>query len=273
MKAKVKKWRSIKRVFGRVVRLILLVGAIFGIMVWLRPHYPKIEKYLKRFGIGRIDTAQADRYYDLLSEHARQGGELVLDLGVKDNDDLQNAVSRLKGVMGLRDYKIFLARHDADKPPGYINQIDSREMEIRISKEVRERREEMSVLVHELSHIYVWNLEESVFGGCDQEKLVDCAGIFLGLGIVILNGLTDETVPVLFVGEETRKKFYGYLKPEQFGYLFARYCAEHGVAEKDVWPFLNTAGRKYFSEGRDFLKKRGRPIRSSHPVKYVNFSG
>ena len=106
-----------------------------------------------------------------------------------------------------------------------------------------------------MGHIYVWNLDQSVFGKCDQEKLNDCAGVFLGLGVLMLNGLTDEAVRSLLDGYETKKKFYGDLKPEQIGYLFARYCSAHGIPEDTVRPSLTATGRKYFDIGRAHLHK------------------
>ncbi|MCI0482204.1 MAG: hypothetical protein L0213_11535, partial [Candidatus Dadabacteria bacterium] len=147
---------------------------------------------------------------------------------------------------------------DAEKPPAYIQQLASGHAGILISKKVTERREELNLLVHELGHIYVWSLDKSVFGKCDEEKLNDCSGVYLGLGILMLNGLTDEGVRSLTEGYEERKKFYGYIKPDQIGYLLARYCRDHAIPEETVLPHLSPTGKKYFDKGRAFLKNRGR---------------
>lgn len=263
MKAKDKRFRRMRRMIGKAIRFIMIAGVIFAAVVWLRPHYPKIEQYFKRFGSLRIEASEIDRYYGLLSRYERPGKDMILDLGVKENDDLQLVLNKLKGVMGLGDKKMLLLYHDAEKPPAYVKHIGGDDIKIFVSKKVTERREEINLLTHELGHIYVWRLEPAVFSKCDQERLVDCSSVFLGLGVLILNGLTDETTLSLGEGYETRKKFFGYLKPEQFGYLLARYCAEHGVLSDAVLPFLNPTGKKYFNYGLGYLKKKSRAISAS----------
>jgi hypothetical protein len=123
---------------------------------------------------------------------------------------------------------------------------------------VKEEREVLNLLVHELGHIYVWDLKGSVFAKCDQEKLNDCAGAYLGLGVVMLNGFTNEFGLLPGEGYESKVKEFGYLKPEQVGYLTARYCAEHAVPPGAVRPFLNRYGRRYFDRGLEHLR-RSRP--------------
>jgi len=263
MKAKVKRARRTMRQFKRIIYTILLIGALFFTTPWLHENYQPIEKYFKLFGRLKIDTAEIDAYYDLLSKNATPAKDLMLDLGVKESDGLQLVIDRLKGAMGLGEYKIWLAHHDAEKPPAYIKQLGYGDMSIMISKNIKERKEEINLLVHELGHIYVWKLAPSVFGKCDQEKLVDCSGVFLGLGVMMLNGMTDDFTLLPGQGYETRKKLFGYLTPEQLGYLLARYCAEHGIAEDAVRPFLGRAGQKYFDTGCEYLKKNASAIKRS----------
>jgi hypothetical protein len=252
MKAKIKKARKRMRIVKKVVYFLVMIGLAYFAVVFL---YPKWTIFYASY--QRINTSEIDKYYDLLTKRAKPSKDFVLDLGVKKSESLQPAVDRLKNVMGLGDYKIWLAHHDAEKPPAYIKTLGYGDMGILLSTKVKERREEVNLLVHELGHIYVWRLEPSVFGKCDQEKLVDCSGVFLGLGVLVLNGLTDEFRLLPGEGHETQKKFYGYLKPEQFGYLVARYCADHGIADEAVTRFLEPTGRKYFDIGRNYLKRIG----------------
>jgi hypothetical protein len=255
MKAKVRRARKIRRVIKKIAYLLVLAGVIYITAPRLYQKYPIIEGYFKRFGIHRIDVSQVGSYYDLLSENAQPSKDLLLGLGIKEDDDLQLAVDRLKDVMGLRDYTIWLSHHDAEKPPAYIKQLGYGDMGIMISTMVKERREILSLLVHELGHIYVWRLDKAVFGKCDEEKLVDCTGVFLGLGVLMLNGLTDEMRLMPSQEYETRKKVYGYLTADQFGYLLAKYCADRDIDRDAIKPFLNSAGWKYFNNGFDYLRK------------------
>ena len=225
MKAEKRRLRKFGRIAGRAVRLLVAAGLIALSAYWLRPHYPALVGYLNSFGRARVDTKLVDEYYDLLSKHGAAKDEMVLGLGVKDEDDIQVAIDRLKGVMGLGRYKIWLAHHDADKPPAYIKQLGYGDMGILISRLITARREVLNLLVHELGHIYVWGLKSPAFGKCDQEKLNDCAGVFLGLGVVMLNGLTYEFTLMPGEGYEARTREFGYLRPEQIGYLVARFCA------------------------------------------------
>ena len=69
--------------------------------------------------------------------------------------------------------------------------------------------------------------------------------------------MTDESVFMPGSEYETRKKTYGYFKPEQFGYLLARYCRERGIEKANIDRFLLPAGKKYFDAGWAYLKKMG----------------
>lgn len=210
-----------------------------------------------------VDTAEIDKYYNLLSRDMISSNGLVLSLGVKESDDLQVAVDRLKAAMGLEGYKIWLGYDDKESPPAYIKNVSPGSMIIMVSKNVKQRREQINLLVHELGHIYVWKISKSALRNCDEEKVVDCSGTFLGLGILTLNGLTDDFSFIPGGEYIAEKKMFGYLKPEQFGYLLARYCREHGIAYNKITPFLNSAGRKYFNIGCRYLarvaNKTGRP--------------
>lgn len=203
------------------------------------------------------DTAEVDRYYDLLLKNAKQPQTLVLTLGIKDGEDLQMITNRLKKTMGLEQYEIWIGHHDdTEKPLAEIKNMGYGIMGISIYSGITEKREEISLLVHELGHIYVWDLDEAILKGCDEEKVVDTSGIFLGLGILILNGLTDETSFVPGGEYESKKKFLGYLYPSEFGYLLARYVREYGIPKSNITLFLNPTGREYFESGYNYLERQ-----------------
>ncbi len=208
----------------------------------------------------RVDTTEVDGYYDLLIRHGKPSDDLLLNLGVTESDDIQKAINRIKDAMSLEATDIYLVQHDGGKKPAYITNKGRGVMGLALSDRVTALHEKINVLTHELAHIYVWNMDRSLINVYDEEKIVDTSGVFLGLGILILNGLTDD---IFFMpGEEyqTEKKFFGYIQPEEFGYLLARYCAEHGIAVDKITPFLTPTGRKYFSIGRTYLARREKPV-------------
>jgi hypothetical protein len=261
-----KRARSIRRAIKKIFSFLFLICVLIFVLGGIVLYYPEIKPYLNRLTVVPISTAEIDSYYDLLSEHKQPGKELALDLGMSDADGLEVAIYKLKAIMGLADADIGLGFHNKEKPPAYIRK-EGEKMTVFVSTKVTGRREEINLLAHELSHIYVWRLEQPIFGACNQEKLVDCASVFLGLGVLTLNGLTDEYNVSPDGGYEMRKKTFGYLEPNQFAYLLARYCADHNIKDDAVKPYLGPAGRKYFKFGSTYLRKRTH--RTSTPMLLV----
>ncbi|MBU1122638.1 MAG: hypothetical protein ABIH71_00095 [Candidatus Omnitrophota bacterium] len=216
MKSAVKRSRRVRRIVKKVFSSFFLGCVFVFVLGGIVLYYPEIMRYFDRFTVVKIDTTEIDTYYDLLSEYKQSGKDLVVDLGINDTDTLPIVINKLKNVMGLRNARIGFAYHNEEEPPAYIRRQGD-EMTVFVSTKIKERREEISLLAHELSHIYVWRLKPSIFGMWDQEKLVDCASVFLGLGVVALNSVTDEyTVSPDGGRYEILKKTFGYLKPEQF---------------------------------------------------------
>ncbi len=212
-----------------------------------------------------IDTGEIDLCYELLLKKGTASSDLILDLGVRESSDLQLAVDRIKKAMALKDYDIWLSYHGDSTPPAYIERKGPF-LTIYFSTQIEQLREKINVLIHEIGHVYVWGLG-GIPSGYDEEKVVDSSGVFLGLGIPVLNGFTDVT-SIGGMGEYRKeKKFYGYLTPDEFGYLMARYCAENGVYDGNVSAFLNHSGRKYFSRGRNYLARNNPGLRGEGTKK------
>jgi len=234
------KRRTVKRIFYFLIFALLAFTA--GSLLYMRL-------------TPGMDTKEADYYYDLLSGHEKPAPGMIFDLGIKADDTLEDSFKKLMKIYGFKGSGIILSRTNNEKPPAKIIDHGYGALEIQLSKKVVERREQINVLIHELCHIYVWHLDRSVYGKCDEEKLTDAMGVYIGLGVFILNGLTDE---VFFLpgGEYgTEKKFFGYLKPEEFGYLVARFAMDHNIPEATVMQHLNPTGKKYFSFGLAQLKR------------------
>jgi hypothetical protein len=213
-----------------------------------------------------IDTDEIDKYYDLLSDNSSPSEYFMLNLGISENDDSQIALDRLNVVLGLTNYSISLDSHNEKTPPAFVKNTDFATMSISIYKNISQKREIINLLTHELGHIYVWELDPSIISDCDEEKLVDSSGVFLGLGVLILNGFTDDITYMPGESYHTEKKFYGYLKPDQFGYLLARYAFDHRIEKETIMPYLLPAGRKYFDIGYTNFLKRNNTISPAKPV-------
>ena len=257
--------KFIRSLFSSTRKIIWLI--IFSVLVVLA------SWWLSRNYYTRLDTSEVDGYYEFLKKNAKPADELTLTLGLeekdgieaaldkaglKKNDNLQTAMERMKVGMGLGEYDISMGYGPQEKPPGFVTNYNGQYMIITISDKVQLRREQVSVLVHELSHISVWALDKSggMGEGGAQERLVDTSGFFRGQGVLTLNGQTDSLSASGDGGYSSEKKIFGYLKPEQFGYLLARYCAEHGIPAGSAGSFLGPAGRKYFDTGQAYLERR-----------------
>ena len=250
----------IKRKTLRAIVSILAVSALLVIAAsWIYGNF-----------FSDIDTEEIDLYYDLLSKEGQQSPDFILDLGVREGDDFQIAVDRVKKAMALKDYDIWLSSHGGHTPPAYIEKKGSF-LTIYFSTHVKLLREKIDVLVHEIGHVYVRALKGGVPKNYDEEKIVDASGVFLGLGIPVLNGFTDVTSIVGSGEYRTEKKFYGYLKPDEFGYLLARYCRENGIYPGNAAAFLNSSGRKYFVRGCNYIIRKEGPAEKTAEKKQGAF--
>jgi len=233
-----------RKTIKKIVYLLALFYAGLTAFAWIYPNF-----------FMKIDTSEVDRYYDVLSTGSKPSGNLILELGVKEDSGLQPVVDRIKSGMGLKDYNMWIKYTNMEKPPAYIEKLGNDTVNIYISKNLKQRSEQINVLIHELGHIYLWDLDDSFLNGCDEEKFNDCAGVFLGFGVLMLNGLTDDTFFIPGLEYRAEKKSFGYIRPEQIGYLLARYCADRGIDADGVIPYLRPAGKKYFNIGRNYFKR------------------
>lgn len=224
-----------------------------------------------------INSAEVDEYYELLLKHSKPAEGLTLSTGIEKKEDLPAALERLQKIMGLGKYDIDMDYGDQDEPPAYVQNTDNKYMTIIFSNKVRELKELLSTLVHELSHVSVWQIdpsllfmeglkkapEKSIFKGCDLEKVVDVSGVLQGQGVLTLNGQTDDFLIIPGLEFTSIKKSFGYLKPEEYGYLLARYCHDHGIPPANVEPYLDPGVRKYFIMGKNYLDRT--PLKNQKP--------
>ncbi|MBF0217814.1 MAG: hypothetical protein HQL30_12580 [Candidatus Omnitrophica bacterium] len=226
--------------------IIVLLAAYVGVFAlsWI------YNKFLYR-----LDTTRADKYYDVLARNAKPSENFILDLGIKDNDDPVMALGRIKTALGLDKYSVCLNYHGLDTPPAYIENNNGI-LTIYLSAKIKKKSEQLNVLTHELCHVYVWDIDKTLKEGCDEEKIVDTSGVFLGLGIPILNGFTDEFYVSASGQQRFEKKGFGYLTPGEFGYMLARYMSSENIPEELITPFLTSTGHNYFNEGVDCLKRK-----------------
>jgi hypothetical protein len=234
-----------RKTLRKIGFLLIILPTIFGSAAWVYTRY-----------MLKIDTAEVDKYYDILCKYGKSPATLVYELDIGPGSGLQTITDELKKSMGLSGYKIWAGHGETGQRPAYVTSLAPGVVTVTVSKRVSDQREQINVLIHELSHIYVWGMDKSAIEKCNEEKLVDCTGVFLGLGILMLNGLTDESVFMPGTDHYSQQRLYGYIKPEQLGYLLARYCEERNIPYKKVMASLESPGRRYFNMGYNYMKRR-----------------
>jgi len=243
----------------KILLLLVILPAIFFGSIWI------YENILWK---SVQEKSPADIYYDFLEDADAPGGRLVLELGIKDDTPVETILERVKIGMGLERYGVIAGYHGAEKPPAYI-QNNNGLLTVYFSEMLQDKNEKINVTVHEMGHIYVWALKPRMGEKINEEKTVDCFGVYRGMGIQILNGLTEEFFNVPGTGfYSAKQRYFGYLKPGEFGYLLARYCRDKGIAPENVLPFLSDTGKGYFKEGLNMTRSSG-VLSEKKSVKFI----
>ncbi|MBU1121649.1 MAG: hypothetical protein KKF54_02990 [Candidatus Omnitrophica bacterium] len=228
---------------------IIISLLIFSFYRWVYPYY-----------FTKIKTNEIDKFYSFLSMHQDSGlnKNIIIKLGVKNANDFYALVEQLKKAMGLDYCNIHISIHAEDKPPAYIKTIGYNNYEISISRTLKTKHERIGAFIHELGHIYKTKLNIPFEYNYDEERLIDCICIHLGFGMFLMNNITDEEIYIPGVAHQSEKRFFGYLKPEQFGYLFARYLKENRVELGNIKPFLTRGAHRYFKIGSNYLTRKNK---------------
>ncbi|MFI1680162.1 hypothetical protein [Streptomyces sp. NPDC020607] len=87
------------------------------------------------------------------------------------------------------------------------------------------RRDIGAALAHEVMHVYLHRLDLSFPGTRDNEILTDTATTYLGAGWLLLDAYRED-------GASSQK--FGYLTPEEFGYVLAKRALAFGEAP-ETW--------------------------------------
>lgn len=131
------------------------------------------------------------------------------------------------------------------KVPGQVELSNDRDFFISLNKNLmNSSREVGAVLAHEIMHIYLNKKRLYFKNEVENEKIVDMCTILYGFGIVVMNGMS-ETIK----DESRERRYYGYLEPSEFGYLFARYIKQNNIKFEDIENEISGIGKDVLLEG------------------------
>lgn len=165
------------------------------------------------------------------------------DVAFGDDDDLYPGVQRVARAMvqhlRLPDARMIVSFRDMEHAanvelaagPEYFVELNSRFK--------NHRRDIGAALAHEVMHVYLHRLGLAFTGTRDNEILTDTAAAYLGSGWLLLDAFRQDSL--------TSQKF-GYLTPEEFGYVLAKRAALFGE-DPAIW-FTSPQAYESYRVGR-----------------------
>jgi len=121
---------------------------------------------------------------------------------------------------------------------------------ILIDSKYRDRLDEIgAILAHEIMHIYLYKHKVELPDKMDNEKLTDLATIYAGLGIIILNGMTDWI---------SHKQTFGYLDDKYswgewssgYGENFLDYLDKNNIRLGEIAGYIMPQSRGFIPYGK-----------------------
>ncbi|WP_404960696.1 hypothetical protein [Streptomyces sp. 147326] len=118
------------------------------------------------------------------------------------------------------------------------------------------RRDLAAALSHEVTHVLLHRLD-LCFPGTENEILTDTAAVYLGAGWLLLDAYREDAL--------THQKF-GYLTPEEFGYVLAKRAALLGE-DPSAW-FTSPQAYEAYVRGRALAERDHRrpPLAAAGPL-------
>ncbi|MFD6973627.1 hypothetical protein [Streptomyces sp. NPDC059949] len=119
------------------------------------------------------------------------------------------------------------------------------------------RRDLAAALSHEVAHVLLHRLDLGFPGSAENEILTDTAAAYLGAGWLLLDAYRED--------ELTHQKF-GYLTPEEFGYVLAKRAALFGE-DPSTW-FTSPQAYEAYVRGRALAERdhRRAPLTAAGPL-------
>lgn len=239
--------------------VIILFSSL--IYIFIRFIYPR---YFQRIDIKNIEGFIEYLDYKLNG----QNFPLILRLGISGRMAPQKwaeiVTRRILILMGHKDVSVAIKFVNLDlRTSGRIHTLDYFHFDVELSNAVKDNYTYIvSILVHELTHLYM-NRNMLYRDGVEMthtnEVLTEVASIYLGFGTQVLNSIVDEEIVIPGLYYESKKHFFGYIKPEQFGYIFAKFLFERGILIKNLDKYLSPGAMRHLKIGHHYLlRNRGR---------------
>ncbi|OEU97113.1 hypothetical protein, partial [Streptomyces oceani] len=171
-----------------------------------------------------------------------------VDVGFDAREELYLGVQRVAGVM-VRHLRL----PDARMVVNFRDMTDAAHVELESGPEYfvelntrfkTHRRDIGAALAHEVMHVYLHRVGLAFPGVRDNEILTDTAAAYLGSGWLLLDAFRQDAL--------SSQKF-GYLTPEEFGYVLAKRARLFGE-DPAVW-FTSPQAYEAYTLGRTLAER------------------
>lgn len=182
------------------------------------------------------------------------------NLNNSDILQIQFMASIIIKKLGLRRGKALVSYLSTLDSAGKVEISNNEDYLIEINSEYKNNLFAVgAILAHELMHIFLQKNGLWLNDTRDNEIITDFSSIYLGFGILILNGQQE------FINEKQIKtSFLGYLRPTEFAHLFCRYLDHiNHPPDKEIIKHLSQTGKEYFYRGKDLYKEEQKMFKKS----------
>ncbi len=117
-----------------------------------------------------------------------------------------------------------------------------------------------------MAHIFLHRNDLRFSVERENEILTDTTAAYLGLGVLILGGILFQVTKDQFSTMETQTRHFGYLTPDEFGYLLAK---RHIIFRDDARHFLShDPASSALAEGDVGSNENGEALRWLAPMVF-----
>ena len=164
------------------------------------------------FGSAHINSYQSD--FGALAEDTRYSGDMIVAT--------QKLASDIASHYRLPITTVIVNYSSALSSPGRVELGRGNEFFVELHANYRSKLNAVAgILAHEIAHIFLHRLGASWEDQKTNEILTDTTAVYLGFGVTIMNATIYLTKNAGKSTEITRE-YFGYLSPDEFGYLLAR---------------------------------------------------
>jgi hypothetical protein len=164
------------------------------------------------FGSAQINSYQSD--FDALAENSRYGGDLIVSTQKLAADIASHY--RIPITTVIVNYSATLSS------PGRVELSRGNEFFVELHANYRRKINAVAgILSHEIAHVFLHRFGASCKYQITNEILTDTTAAYLGFGVTIMNASVYRSKNA-GKSTETTLEYFGYLSPDEFGYLLAR---------------------------------------------------